>query len=399
MEPVYKKIPPLKSLREWLVYQLLRLADWWLTAGIKPEKTSEKWLLVVKLDLLGDYVLYRNFLAAIKNQAEYKDHKLLFCCNQAVLELSQSLDDEVVDEWLPLKLKPFVSQWKYRRKIWQQLLSKRYERAIFPTQSRSFFYDDMLAKTITAQEIVAPAGNSYNRTAWQHRMAKNYYHLLPVDNHYEFEFELNRRFMDKCLHTNLDIQWPSIAISAERKAHRVLFAPGASAEFRRWSTDNFIALARHILQKQPQAEIIISGAPAENHLGEAIKAAFAHDKRVQNACGKQKLSELVYTLAATRLVVSNESGLVHLAQALAVPFIYCISNGNHYCRFNPYHRQHPAVSISYFYPPVFEQMVQNDQMATKMKYYWGSRLSIESVEVAALSAEFDAHAAQIFKAD
>jgi ADP-heptose:LPS heptosyltransferase len=227
---------------------------------------------------------------------------------------------------------------------------------------------------------VAPDGNSYNETKWQFQKAKKYYtNLLPHGFNYDFEFDLNRSFFSKALNVALEIPYPKIDLQKSKKT-TVIISPGASAEFRRWSTQKFIEVIRAILITNPKQEILISGAPSEKPLGKAIKSSFANIANVKNACGTMRLSELCVELANCSLLISNESGVVHLAKAVGVPLIYCISNGNHYGRFNPYPSSDKRLVLRYFYPPSFQEAIDANKQKALEKYYWGSRISIDGIK-------------------
>lgn len=394
----YKKGSFVDRAKEYALFQYLRLSDGTLQVKTQNE-SSEKWVLVVKLDLLGDYVLIRNFLEAIKACERFKDHKLAFCCNAAIEELSKYLDKDTVDEWIPLKLKPFLKDKKYRQTVWSKLQKREYTTALFPTQSRSFFYDDMIARNVNAIEKIGAQGNGYNQLPWQRTKGESYFtKLIPSKKEKDFEYLKNKEFFNLALQEDRAPALPRINSHQQPQEPTVLLSPGASAEFRRWSTDNFIALTHAILNAVPTATVLISGSPAEKELGEAIKRPFVEDNRVRNACGTMKLSALTEVLATCHLVVSNESGTVHLARAVGVSHIYCISNGNHYGRFNPYPVHNDGIEVSYFYPAEVQSILKGKhEHISRDDLYWGSRINIDSLEAEEVIAYFNEHTRSTFQ--
>lgn len=384
--------------KEYAIFQYLRLLDGKLKVS-SPKNPNEKWVLVVKLDLLGDYVLIRNFLEAIKKSKRYAGHKIVFCCNKGVEELSRHLDADIVDRWIPMQLKPFLKQRDYRKNILEQLMAQSYEAALFPTQSRSFFYDDIIARTVEAKEKIAPVGNGYNQFAWQEKKAKAYYsQLLQTNTPKGFEYIKNKEFFSQLLQEDLAPELPFIDSHKAQSSPTVLLSPGASAEFRRWSTGHFVAFSKALLQAVPNATVLISGAPGEKTLCESIKLPFADDERVKNLCGKLKLSDLCTTLSGCQLVVSNESGTVHLARAVGVLHIYCISNGNHYGRFNPYPESNDGIEVSYFYPKEVHSILEGKHThLSKEDLYWGSRIGIDSIGPEVLITHLQKESNRVFQ--
>ncbi|GAA7123224.1 hypothetical protein BD0036_07000 [Helicobacter pylori] len=52
---------------------------------IKRQNTTEKALCIVRLDVVGDYILTRNFFAPFKEY--YKDYKIVFIGNSIIKDL------------------------------------------------------------------------------------------------------------------------------------------------------------------------------------------------------------------------------------------------------------------------------------------------------------------------
>ncbi|GAA7908696.1 hypothetical protein HpMS217_13480 [Helicobacter pylori] len=65
---------------------------------IKRQNTTEKALCIVRLDVVGDYILTRNFFAPFKEY--YKDYKIVFIGNSIIKDLSVVADSPYVDEFI-----------------------------------------------------------------------------------------------------------------------------------------------------------------------------------------------------------------------------------------------------------------------------------------------------------
>ena len=79
---------------------------------------------------------------------------------------------------------------------------------------------------------------------------------------------------------------------------------------------------------------------------------------VVNNIGKYSLSETIEVIRNATLVITNDSGPLHLAMALMTHTI-CISNGNHFERFCPYPKgmNMPVIVI---FPDEFEMKMKTD---------------------------------------
>jgi heptosyltransferase II len=96
-----------------------------------------------------------------------------------------------------------------------------------------------------------------------------------------------------------------------------VFAPGAEfGPAKCWPAEHYAELARTLF-KRDGAVVLLLGSAKEAALCEAIAASAAPACRT--LAGKTTLLEALALLAAARGVVSNDSGLMHVAAAFGVP--------------------------------------------------------------------------------
>jgi heptosyltransferase-2 len=93
--------------------------------------------------------------------------------------------------------------------------------------------------------------------------------------------------------------------------------PGAFyGSAKRWPKERFAAAAE-LLARRLQARVAILGSEAERPAGEAIAKQVQAPVRV--LCGETSLPDLVGVLSRLRLLLTNDSGPMHIAAALGVP--------------------------------------------------------------------------------
>lgn len=92
----------------------------------------------------------------------------------------------------------------------------------------------------------------------------------------------------------------------------VALHPGASDPRRRWPAEKFAAVGDALASVG--AQVVITGTKEEQYLAEAVGNAMKADGR--NLCGLISLRGLAGLLSRCRLVVSNDSGPLHLAAAV-----------------------------------------------------------------------------------
>lgn len=122
---------------------------------------------------------------------------------------------------------------------------------------------------------------------------------------------------------------------------RIAIHPGASWVTKRWPTSHFTALAR-MAQQRWGAGIVVVGGPGEEPIADAVATELPTSL---NLCGKTDLLRLAAVLRAVDVMLSNDSGPMHLAAAMGTrvvaPFT-CTST----LRAGPYGTGHAAIATS-----------------------------------------------------
>lgn len=101
-------------------------------------------------------------------------------------------------------------------------------------------------------------------------------------------------------------------------AGAVVVHPGAASGSRRWPPERFAAVARELAASGLHP--IITGTAQERPLALRVAAA-AGLGRQEVAAGRTTLTDLAQLVAAARLVISNDTGVAHLAVAFGTPSV------------------------------------------------------------------------------
>jgi lipopolysaccharide heptosyltransferase II len=121
----------------------------------------------------------------------------------------------------------------------------------------------------------------------------------------------------------------SLKVAALRlKKPFVVVHPGASAPSRRYPADQF-AQAMDLLVDANGCEVVFTGDAGERALVESVRRAMRAPTR--SLAGRLSLPELGAMVQAADLLVSNNTGPVHLAAALGTPVVdlYALTNPQH----------------------------------------------------------------------
>lgn len=106
-----------------------------------------------------------------------------------------------------------------------------------------------------------------------------------------------------------------------RDARRVILHPGASAQNKRWPAERFVWLGRRLLEAEPSARLLLTGAPGERTLTETIASGLGAPQRVVPLAGDLSLVEVAALLGGADLLVSADTGIAHLAYAVGTPSV------------------------------------------------------------------------------
>ena len=99
--------------------------------------------------------------------------------------------------------------------------------------------------------------------------------------------------------------------------------PAASCRSRRWSLERFAKVSDALAEKYGARIIIISGPGDDKVMGD--KVAGLMKSKVLNLSGKTSISDLASLLRRSLLLISNDSGPVHISCAVGTPVISIFS--------------------------------------------------------------------------
>jgi ADP-heptose:LPS heptosyltransferase len=97
------------------------------------------------------------------------------------------------------------------------------------------------------------------------------------------------------------------------KKRKIAINPGADKPNKRWSPERYALVANRLI-KRFDTEIILLGGPGEESLAQEIQGGIT--QRVTNLAGQLTLNDLVYVISRCDLLVTNDSGPMHIAAAL-----------------------------------------------------------------------------------
>ncbi len=390
---------------------------------IKRQNTTQKALCIVRLDIVGDYVLTRNFFAPFKEH--YKDYKIVFIGNQVIKDLSVVADRDYIDEFIFLDhsiwnqyngyvhgrhsalnfcrywLKFFIG--RYRELL--MLKKTHYEIAINPILPwGDILRDDIVMKHLDASFKVSvrhePFVDRGHHSVYvsDGKISHFYTHLFNIPKESKLLFEFHQDLFSAFFKTFKGVDLAPVPFGMELPPSSVLkessqnllngLSPrygvlnlGASDFFRCYRYFN-----RIVRYLNEDIQLVICGiTPVEAK--EAAKLVKAH-KNAISLVGKTSLLEYAYVIKDAEFVLGNETSTSHFAAAFKVPYIFILSNGSSYATFHPYPKTLCATHHM-IYPTEFANLRES-------KKIWESR-DVNTIRPSAVIASIKEHAPHLLK--
>lgn len=299
----------------------------------KPETTSQKNILIVRTDLLGDFIIWLNGLKFIAEKYRAQGYKVMLLANEAWEPIAKKTN--LFDDIISISRKKYFKDFSYRKNVLNKLNKNSYEFLFQTAYSRDFAVADSIARNVPAKNKIAFRRNSEAEYRIWNLLSNAWYtNLIKADITIEFEFYRIKEYLNSI---DFNIQKYSTEITEyfpknNNPEKYFVVIPGAGAERRRLETKKFAEIITDIKIKT-NLECIICGAPAEAYIAEKIQSEL--NFKIKNLAGKTSVIELGDVLTNASLVIGNETGALHYAAALNVPTV-CILGGGHFKKCMPY---------------------------------------------------------------
>lgn len=120
-------------------------------------------------------------------------------------------------------------------------------------------------------------------------------------------------------------EWMPHYAEAKRKVatvwsgKKILLCPGARWLNKRWPAEHFRQLAQMLCSAYPDHRVDVIGGPDDVELGDQICASLPSS--CQNYAGRTSLREMVELIRSADLLITNDTGPMHIAAALGIPVV------------------------------------------------------------------------------
>jgi len=312
-------------------------------------------VLVVRVDGLGDFVLWLHAAKALRRIFPASGFRLTLVCDVVCQEVA--LASQLFDEVWPVERPRLLDNLAYRWRCLRRIRKGGFSTAISPGLWRDPLCGDALVRAANAKVSVGADSTGSNSQPLQTAISNRWYSRLvkpePQDTHeLLWQKTLLRTLGDQDYEPDASLVMPGLPCLPEALTSGAFFVvfPAAAWHGRRWPVSRFAEIAARIQQCTGLTCVLCGGQKdvgLSNTFGDHFGSGFI------DLVGKTTLPELSGILKAAELVISNETSAVHIAAAAGTPSI-CILGGGHFGKFIPY----PSIPKAQLSPPmsVFSRM-------------------------------------------
>lgn len=294
--------------------------------------SSPRRILIVKLSAIGDVIQTLPMLAALR--AEFPRAGIDWVVEEDARELL---------EGHPALNRVIVS----RRKAWQREIFQRgrlsaslKEIKDFIRELRAREYDWVIdVHGILKSGVVVGLSRGKRKIGFR-RSPKiadegNYFFTRERYRPLDIERHAVERYLDLIAQLGVPVEPVSLTYEcggeARRRAEDLLFGAGsvgrplvaihpvAKWATKQWPAGNFVEVAEKL--GQTGASVVFTGSPGDFPVTEEMVKRASKHGRVLNLAGKTNLRELAAVFSAADLVLSTDTGPMHLAAAVGAPLV------------------------------------------------------------------------------
>ena len=281
-------------------------------------------ILIIAPNWIGDAVMTQPLLAVLKQQ--YPESNIDVLASTWVAPIYRACSE--VHEVIEAKFEHKQLQWGLRKQLAKELATKKYQACfILPNSFKS--------------ALIPWLANIPLRVGYRGELRFSLINLFldnpnkmkrpPMVEHYLALSQLLHKDQAVSTVSNLTPKLNVSAVANQSVQAKLLSAtmdtaniyvlcPGAEyGPSKRWPTSHFAQLAQKLIANDPNTQIILLGSKGDHALAQEIHSQTQEDTHIHNWCGDTSLDEAIALIGISKAVISNDSGLMHIAAALKTP--------------------------------------------------------------------------------
>lgn len=301
-------------------------------AELPPARPQDKNLLIIRLDDIGDYLLFRNQLELYKDSPRWRGYSITLLGNASWKEVFTELDSATVNRALWVNKNRYLQQADYRLEIWQQLRSQGFDTVIAPSRTRPLLLDDM-CMLAAAPRYSLGCLNTNVHARWNRQSDALYTELFTPTDPLLHEFRFNADFAEWACGIPSGYRRPIIEqVSPIQKPGRYLLCfIGANTRSKRWPLERWVQFIQRYQERRSGTAVVAGAGDNEVRMADIIQERTGANSIV----GKVSLTEFIQWTAGALAVITNDTMAAHVAVSCDRPTVI-VANGVNYMRFTEY---------------------------------------------------------------
>ena len=281
-------------------------------------------ILIIAPNWIGDAVMTQPLLASLKTL--YPESKIDVLASGWVAPIYRACSE--VSEVIEAKFEHKKLQWQMRKQLAKELEQANYQACfVLPNSFKS--------------ALIPWLANIPFRIGYRGELRYGLINLTlhnpskvnrpPMVEHYPALSQLLDKEIPEATNTGL---MPALNVSAaakesiEASLHKAnidqksvyVMCPGAEyGPTKRWPAEHFAKLAQILIAANPSNHIILLGSKSDHALAAEILSLAKLPNNTLNWCGNTSLDQAIALIGLCKAVISNDSGLMHVAAALKTP--------------------------------------------------------------------------------
>jgi len=312
---------------------------------------SEERLLIIRLDDIGDYLLFRNQLRMYKRSPRWRKHAVTLLGNVSWEPIFSEFDASAVDHTVWVDKREYLVNSSYRLNLWDTLRRRGFGIAVAPSRTRPLLLDDLCMLAAAPLRNMGSA-NTHIHSRWNQMSDALYQQVFTPSDATVHEFDFNAQFTAWASGLRYEGRRPRLDSRFDQpdpNPYIVCFV-GASVRSRRWPVKRWIEFI-DLYRRHYSSRVILAGhTAAEVEMARTIRERTG----TESIAGTASLLEFLRWVAGAEAVLTNDTMAAHLSAAVNRPTVI-IANGVHYTRFTEYSNA-GIENVMTVYPDVFNRI-------------------------------------------
>jgi heptosyltransferase-2 len=267
-------------------------------------------ILVFRNDRLGEFILTTPAIRALKKQ--FEGSVVHAVVNPALVELAGSFD--CIDK---------VYAWENKKHSISEIVH-----FIRTLKQRKFqlciVFNPVKESHLICRLSGIPIRVGYNRK-WGFLLNRSMSDKKSLGQKHEIEYNLE---LLHCIgidsrDTCLSFEMKDSGMRFTQREGAIAIHPWTSDSLKQWPIGNFVQLAKKLTEEAGHQVIVIGG---QEHSGQSRSFFASLSDKIIDLTGKTSLIESAHILKRAKLLISGDSGPVHLASCLQVPVLAIFRN-------------------------------------------------------------------------